>query len=645
MLVVDQLQKNDTTLRVLAWVVAAGLLVLLAGLYYVQVVSAARYRAEQNNQSFRTVRLPATRGVITDHHGHLLAENRPSYHISLYLEEPAIRDRFKARYRELKGNQRLTRDQQAALARRSRYEVVSNLVQEVNQVLRDPATLTEAQFTRHYERSLALPLPVAANVDATNLARFAESTRVPPGFDLEVRPMRHYPYRSTACHVLGFLVRDEGSQDEDDFFYNYRLPDYTGVAGIEGFFNSDLKGRAGAKSVRVNNLGYRQAENVWSPVTPGYNLRLTLDVGLQRTAEYALSRALNNTRGAAVVLDAGNGDVLVMASAPSYNPNDFIPYMPTNIWAQLNDEALRPLANRAIYGSYPPGSIFKIVVGLAALEAGLNPTNIITSPGYATVGVGNRPIDDTAPAGDYDFKRALKLSCNKYFVDVGVWAGLDRIVAMARQFHLGERTGIHLRPESAGVLPTREWIRENRGAWFDGDTANLSIGQGDVTVTPLQVALMVAAIANGGSYFWPRLVERIDPQEGRTDESSRYYPPGRVRSRVGVSARSLEIMRQAMLADVEDADGTGRLASVPGFRIAAKTGTAEIKKGRTVVDKITWFASFGPYENPRYVVVVMVESGVSGGRTCGPVAREIYKAITEREKGSPGAAAPNLARN
>jgi penicillin-binding protein 2 len=643
MLVLDQLRKNDPALRVLAWGIAAGLLILLAGLYYVQVVSASRYREEQKNQSFRSVRLPAVRGKILDRRGIVLAENRPSYHISLYLEDRAIRDRFKQRYGEAKGRRRLTREQQAQLGRATRYEVASHLVAQVSQVLREPVSLSEPQFTRHYDRSLALPLPILGDLKLEQIARVAEATTVPPGVDLEIRPMRTYPYHSTAAHVLGGLRRDEGSSDEDEIFFNYRLPDYMGDTGIEYAFNDDLKGRPGAKSVLVNSLGYRQSENVWSPVLPGRNLKLTLDLQIQKAAEHGLGQALKEARGAAVVLDVQSGDVLAMASAPSYDPNDWIPRLTYNVWTNLTNETLRPLVNRAAQGAYAPASVFKIIVGLAALEAGWNATNIITSPGYAQVA--NHPMGDTAPAGDYDFKRALKLSCNKYFVDAGVWVGIDRIVAMAQRFHFGQKTGIPLRAEAAGVLPTREWIRNRvesgyRGPWRDGDTANVSIGQGDITVTPLQVALMVAAVANGGTMLAPRLVAEVTPQDPFDRAAPRVFPPGHIRSQVGVSARSLSLLREAMLADVEDRDGTGHLAFhrfkggppiLPDFRVAAKTGTAEVLKGHTM-DSVTWFVSFGPYENPRYAVVVVVESGGSGGRTCGPAACKIYQAILACEK-------------
>ncbi|MBI5387190.1 MAG: penicillin-binding protein 2 [Verrucomicrobia bacterium] len=641
MLVFDQLQKNDRVLRALAWGIAAGLAVLLVGLYYVQVISAQRFREEQKNQSFRTVRLPASRGKILDRRGVVLADNRPSYHVSLYLEDRAIREQFKARYRQAKGNRRLTRDQQAQLARASRYEVVSNLVAELSRVLREPLAVAEAPFTRHYERSLALPFPVLTDLNPQQIARFSESSAIPAGFDLEVRPIRWYPHQTTAAQLLGYLVRDEGSTDEEEMSFNYRLPDYTGIAGIEFAFNDDLKGKPGAKSVQVNNLGYRQSEIIWSPVESGQNVHLTIDLSIQKAAEVALSQALNEARGAAVVMDVRNGDLLALASAPAFDPNVFIPSVSWSVWTNLNDEKLRPLPHRAMYGTYPLGSIFKIVVGLAALEAGWDPTNIITSPGYAEVGQSRHRIEDLAPPGDYDFRRGFLRSCNKYFVDTGLWVGLDRIVAMGQRFHFGEKTGIELRPESAGVLPTREWIRDNRGAWFDGDTANLSIGQGDVTVTPLQVACMVTAVANGGTVFTPRLVDRVEPPDAFDQRPRKAFAPGRIRSQIGVSAHSLSLLREAMLADVEDPEGTGHDAFHRGrhgppllenFRVGAKTGTAEVKKGRITVDKITWFASYGPCESPRYAVVVMVESGGGGGTTCGRVAQKIYQAIQAREK-------------
>ena len=318
MLIMDELRNNNRPLRVLAWGMATGLFLLLAGLWYVQIVSTARFNEVRKDQSFRTVRLPASRGKILDRNGAVLAESRPSYQISLYLEDPALREQFKSEYRAARGRRRMTREQQVELARHTRYLVVSNKVAQLSQALGQPIGVSEAQFTRHYESSLALPFPVLSGLDAHQIARFSESMSVPPGFELEIRSLRYYPHHATAAHLLGYLTRDENSDEDQDLSFNYRLPDFAGVTGIEGLFDDYLRGKAGAKSVLVNNLGYRQAENIWTPVEAGDNLHLTIDLPIQRVAEAALSQAQYQVRGAAVVMDCRNGDVLALASLPTY---------------------------------------------------------------------------------------------------------------------------------------------------------------------------------------------------------------------------------------------------------------------------------------------------------------------------------------
>jgi len=479
-------------------------------------------------------------------------------------------------------------------------------------------------------------MPVLTNLDPRQIALFAEQSTGLPGFDLEVQPARVYPYRASAAHLLGHMQRDDTADDEDTFF-NYRMPDFRGVVGIEGAWDEHLRGGTGIKSVLVDSLGYRQAENVWNPAEAGRNVTLTIDHAIQRAAEQALRSApvpyASPARGAVVVMDPASGDLIAMASSPAYDPNDFIPRLASDKLEYLNDPKLRPQINRAMQENYAPGSVFKIVVGLAGLEAGtLNPDAIYHSKGYYELARGHAPIGDTAGPGDFNFRRALVKSSNPYFITEGLKLGVDRIVEMAKRFHLGERTGILPRQEAAGNLPTREW-REERlgGAWFDGNTMNLSIGQ-EIDVTPLQVALMISAVANGGKVYWPRLVARVEAQDPFSEEEPIRFPAARVRGELRVSKRSLDLVRDAMLADVEEAEGTGTRAFVPGMRICAKTGTAQIRQGRKTVGHTTWFASFAPRQDPRYVVIVMIEDGGSGGATCAPVAHQVYLALQKREQ-------------
>ena len=293
----------------------------------------------------------------------------------------------------------------------------------------------------------------------------------------------------------------------------------------------------------------------------------------------------------------------------------------------MNDPALRPQINRATQENYAPGSIFKPIVGLAALEAGLDPDALVDNPGY--VYVGRRHITDLAPPGQYNFRRAIIESCNTYFITVGLRAGIENIVRMAGKFHFGEHTGLPTRQETKGIFPTLKQVQSPD--WHDGDSANICIGQGEMAVTPMQMAVAYAAIANGGTVLWPRLVERIEPQDPASGEAMTNFPTGLVRDHLGVSARNLKILRDAMLA--ETVEGTGQPAQVPGLQICGKTGTAQVMNSRNQeIDRTTWFASFAPYEHPRYAVVVMVESGTFGGPTCAPIAHDIYEAILKSEK-------------
>jgi penicillin-binding protein 2 len=650
MLIFDQLKRNDPQLRLLTFVVLGGMAALLASLWWIQVVSARDYQENLETQSYRTVRIPAVRGKILDRNGSVLADNQPSYNVSLYLEE--LRVPFEAAYtaeaiqirsrlagqlhqkEKLLGHKLSSKERKAftldvqqrnRIQEQTHYEVASNVVQQVSRRLGQPLTLDYTNFERHYEERLALPYPVARRLDPVQIARFEEQANSPMGVDLEIQSLRMYPYGNTAAHLLGYLHRDDRSVEGEDAFFSYRLPDYRGAIGIEAGYDLQLHGRAGEASVLVNNLGYRQAENIWTPAEPGRNVVLTIDVRLQQAAERALQVYGPTTRGAAVVMDVHTGDLLVLASSPVFDPNDFVRGFPPGEYERM--QALGAEKNRATFENYAPGSIFKPVVGLACLEAGMDPNAIIYNPGY--IYVGRRRIRDLASPGQYDFRRAVMFSSNTYFNTHGMKAGIENILRLSRRLHLGERAGLPTRQDTPGILPGLKRIRSN---WFDGDTANICIGQGEIAVTPLQMAVMTAALANGGKVLWPRLVDRIESQDPTSGEPPTVLPSGRVRDELGVSPRSLQILRDAMRDEVEDA-GTGARAVVPGLRICGKTGTAQVtNEHNQEVDRTTWFISFAPYEKPRYAVVVMVESGNFGSTTCAPIAAKIYEAILEGER-------------
>src|SRR2546425_4336215 len=359
MLIFDQLRKNDRQLHGLSICVLSGLGLLLLGLWYVQVLSAKRYKTPQISQSFRAVRIPAIRGKILDANGVVLAENRPSYNVNLYLDE--LRPYFQTRYSDAKSrvlgelkragtHPRLSREQVIQLGRQTRYQVVSNFFLQITSALQAPEILNEQQFLQHYDQRLFLPMPVLAGLTPQQTALFVEQAGNFPGFDLDVQPVRVYPHHMAAAHLLGYLQRDDSADDEDVFF-NYRMPDFRGVVGVEGVLDEPLRGRTGVKSVLVNSLGYRQAENTWAPAEAGQNVFLTIDLMIQKAAEQALRSApvpyAGPPRGAVVVMDPRTGDLIAVASHPAFDPNDFVSGFSQDEWPRLNDPKLRPQINRA----------------------------------------------------------------------------------------------------------------------------------------------------------------------------------------------------------------------------------------------------------------------------------------------------------
>jgi len=658
MLIFDQLKKNDPQLRIIAVLLLCGLGVLVAGLWWVQIVSSRDYQAHLDMQSFRTVRIPAVRGKILDRNGIALAENRPTYNVNLYLDELAkpfkragdqevsrarsfLKQQAEEKQRQL--GRKLNKEErkqfilslrdQSLLRKNARYEVASNVVSEISRRLGQPLALNSTNFQKHYEQFLALPLTVATNLSPSQIAVFAEQCTEQVGVDLSVQSTRFYPYGTTAAHVLGYLTKDDSSAEGEDAYFSYRLMDYRGTLGVEAGYDKELRGRAGVKSVVVNNLGYRQTENIWEPAQPGQNVVLTIDYEIQRKAEKALHIFGANTRGALVVMDVHSGDILALASSPTVNPNDPIQGVSPEELARRLDPRLRPEINRATQVNYAPGSIFKTVTGLTGLENGLDPNETINNPGYYQFSnKKSKPVKDLAAPGPYNFNKAIVKSSNTYFIEIGLRTGIEKIVRMAQRLHLGERTGLQTHQETAGKFPSLERVKSN---WYDGDTANICIGQGMMDVTPLQMAVMISAYANGGTVLWPRLVDRIEPVDPASSAQPTVFEKGHVHDHLGVQRRNLDILRQAMREDV--LDGTGANAEVPGMPAAGKTGTAQVMDAHnhTIADT-TWFASFAPYDNPRYAVIVMVEIEVnagSGGKTCAPIARDIYQALLERERG------------
>jgi penicillin-binding protein 2 len=597
-----------------------GLGVLAAALWRTQVAHGADYRRDLMRQSVRRVRIPAVRGRIYDRHGELLADNRPGYALAIYLED--IRPR-----RGRRGGTMLER--------------VTETMEEVQARIGLPSQLSEDDIRAHVRRRLPLPLVAWRDIPEAAVARWAEHAADLPGVDLLVEPMRVYPNRELMAHTLGYIggLRDTPTAATPDEEAHYRLPEYEGRAGLERAYEDTLRGEAGGRLVPVDVAGFRrrdlEAETdggsaaLWGPgrggedalrraihaefrePRPGRDLQLTIDLRVQRLAE----AALDGHQGAVVVLDPRTGDVLALASRPAYDPNAFTPAIPTTLWRTLTEDPDAPLVHRALMAGYAPGSIFKPVVALAAIEAGRSVTEPISCSGVFMLGRHPFRCWDPLGHGPIGLRTALAQSCNVYFYQTGIAIGADAIAQTARELGLGSPTGIDLSPEAGGLVPDPAWKRANRReSWTAGDTANYSIGQGFLMTTPLQMAVAAAAIANGGTVHRPRLARGT---RALGDGPFVPLPPPAPIERVVWPAAALDAVRRGMEDVVHGERGTARRLRVPGVRIAAKTGTAQygppaegLKRG--------WMIAYAPAEAPRYAVAMMVEEAVSGGLTVAP---------------------------
>jgi penicillin-binding protein 2 len=658
MFIFDILRQDNRRMQVLAGSVGLGLLLLLGGLWWIQIVCRKQFETELERHSFRHVRTPALRGKIIDCTTNVLADDKPRYNAILHLED--LQGQFAQQFAYLrsnygrahpesvntKGRVNLPSSVRTNLQMESYCEVVSNITYRVSTSLEEPRMLNTNAFLKHYREHPYVPFQIAPDLTPRQVAIFAEQWSSSPAMELETQPVREYPNHTLAANLLGYVRPFHADAASAKFAFD--MPDYKGTSGLEYIYDDKLRGQPGDNSVLINNLNYRQREEIASPDLPGNDIYLTIDFKLQQAAEYALVHYSGqaNVRGAVVVMDPRNGDILALVSAPSFDPNIFV-LGPTQAEMELlNDPKYTPQINRVMSGQYPPGSTFKIITAIACLETGLDPNEVYQSEGSFKTS-SSREIRDLAARGPYDLKRAFYRSSNTYFIVMGM-NRIGKILEVAKRFHLGEKTGLS-RQEVTGNIPGPEKVVSGLGM----SVPDICIGQ-EITTTPLQMACMISVLANGGTLYVPRVVSHARSESGDIEE---LVKPGAVRDHVQINPSDLQIIRDAMLADTEhapDSLGPGGTAYTKfhqggqpllgNFRVAGKTGTAEVKSKGSQFSRINWFDSYGPYEDPRYVVVVMVEDGDFGGTTCAPVAEKIYEAILKREHSGLGRP-PTLAHN
>ena len=638
----DDIRVQGWRLGVLGLLIFAAVGILLSRLWNVQVVNSDSARQKSEEQTTVHARIAPARGAICDRNGVMLAENRPSFDIDFYLG-----DLRRAYAESHKGNVprlqlRPTKDGK----KRSEDDIVEIVRQSINPIkdtLGLSAPLNEKDIREHFRTDPDLPYHYMSDLDFATVANFEERNLGVSGIRIAQNPARQYTYGAFAAHILGYVGTP---LNQNEHLASDGTPyDTIGRHGIEAIMDAQLQGEPGSAIQRVSSQGYyiedKKLQSSFQPPTMGSTLYLTIDARVQYIAETAMRHA-GIGRGAVVVMDPRNGDVLAMVSVPSYDPNTFIPKIPAKEWEALNQDPTAPMFNRALH-AYAPGSTYKIMVALAGLKSGnVNVNTSFDCPGAIQIDDHLFHNSDSTDAGTMSLVHAICVSSDVFFYQYGIRTGMEAIDAMGKLAGFGHKWGLlGDADEDAGILPGPEWMKENEkwlqkthniDHWSRAQTANTSIGQGFVLNTPLQMATFLCAVANGGTVYQPRLYSRVVDYKGETKAE---IPQGQVYSTLGVKPSDLQAVQEGMREVVDH--GTATLAQVPGYQIAGKTGTAQahIKiDGEVRKDLKCWFYCYGPFEAPRYVTCVVVEGGVWGGTTTAPIAQEIMSRLFAMDKGN-----------
>jgi len=574
--------------------VLAVFVVLLMRLMYLQVVAGDDYYRLSMNNSIRLQTVDPPRGLVLDRHGTKLAENRPSFDVSFTPKDAGDVGR-----------------------------VLSELAAYLN------VPVDELQGKVKNSRGLAAFRPVVLKQDiGRDVLAAVEAHKVDmPGVSIQVRLRRNYLYELNASHLIGYLGEINLDELKSGDYPNLRGGDYIGKFGVERTQESFLRGEPGGRQVEVNANG--QIMRVLQTVSPkpGRNVHLTLDRELQQRAE----ELLEGVAGAAVAVEPASGEILAMASSPSFNQNAFVSGIGTGVWEALISHPFRPLENKAIQGEYPPGSTFKIVTALAGLEEkAIDETTSFDCAGFLPFAGRDYRCWKKEGHGRVDVRRALSESCDVFFYRTGLRLGIDRLAWYAKAFGLGVRSGVTLDQEARGLIPSSAWKKKRFGvAWQEGETLSVSIGQGYVLATPLQMAMLTAAVGNGGIRHRPTVLSRVETMEGDVVFQTAPQEIGRL----PISPRNLKIVQQGIWGAVNGERGTARRVHLNDIEIAGKTGTSQVVGRKESGDDYTpphhrphaWFVCYAPFDAPKIAIAVVVENGEHGSSAAGPIAREMVK--------------------
>ena len=586
----------------LTFCILAAFFLLGIRLFHLQVIKGEGFRRLSENNCIRLQSISPSRGLIFDRNGSLLVDNRPSFNLSLVLKD-------------------------------------ANPVAETVFRLTEYIDLSESDFmakiAQQNGEASYKPVRLMTDIERDTLAVVEAHKYELPGVVVDVKPIRHYIHSQSGAHILGYLSEINTEELKGGRYPGARSGDFIGKFGVEKTFEQFLKGTRGGRQVEVNASG--QVVRVLKTVEtrPGNNIRLTIDLELQKKAE----ELFRDRVGAIVAMDPSTGHILAMASSPSFDQNQFVGGMSHKEWGALIANPFRPMENKAIQGEYPPASTYKIVTAMAGLEEKVIDENTsFFCPGYLKYGDRSFRCWQKHGHGRVNVVQALAQSCDVFFYHVGLKLGVDRISRYAKACGLGSPTGIRLDHEAKGLVPTSSWKKHRFGIpWQGGETLSVAIGQGYNLVTPLQMVVLTSAIGNGGVRYTPLILQAVESADGEVVSGSEI----KIAGKLPVSEKTIEIIRKGLWGVVNTKLGTAKNARIKGLEVSGKTGTAQLvsRKGDSEEEKKkpmrfrpqVWFVAYAPSVNPKIAVAVIIEHGEHGSSTAQPLAKKLIQCFLQHE--------------
>ena len=597
---VRELLESKQRIIVLSFVVGIVFLLLVIRLWHLQILNTDDYQAMSENNRLRFVPVAASRGAILDRTGKVLVSNRPSFSLAVIPQE--------------------VKDKEALLT------LLSGLLGL------DRVDMAE-RWEKDKGRAKYYPIVLASNITRDHVEIVEENRLRLPGIEIEMKPVREYANSQLAAHLLGYIGEVSEKELNSTAFENYNPGDYVGKNGIERALEKELHGTDGGRKLEVDARGRVLRTVSESYPSVGNSVVLTIDAAIQKQSE----RAFGDQAGAAVAINVANGEILAFVSNPGFDPSLFSGKLPADVWQGYLDDKRHPLENKALSGQYPPGSTFKMITALAGLQDNkINETTSINCNGSYELGTSTFKCWNKKGHGATNLKKSLRESCDVFYYQLGKKLGVDKIAAAAQAFKLGAPLGIELLNEKSGLIPTSEWKQKRFGKrWFHGETLSVAIGQGAVLLTPIQLASMTATIANEGTIYRPHLVKRIVDADGKTLRETATEITGTA----SFAKESFRLVKQGMLAVVNEPGGTGAMARMYDVKVAGKSGTSQVVKLRDSKRSTPYqyrdhalFVAFAPFEKPEIAVAVVVEHGEHGGAAAAPIVARILRAYFDGKK-------------